>query len=143
MIGLDTNILLRRGDDREPARKLRAHALVRALGSGGSFVNSVVLSEFAWTLAKTCKLSRREIADRMTLLLRATEFVVAHAEEAERALELFRAGPAGPADYLRAEINRSAGCEATATFDGDALKSPSNLFVPVPALFLNDSRDPS
>jgi predicted nucleic-acid-binding protein len=130
MIGLDTNVLLRLGDEREPGQRARAIALMRTLGAAGAFVNPIVLAEFAWTLARTYKLSRDEIVDRIEILLEAPEFVIAHDEEAERALTRFRGGPADFADYFLAEINRSAGCDATATFDGDALKS-GDMFTAV------------
>jgi len=133
MIGLDTHVRLRLGDHKEPVRKPRAGALVRGLGAAGSFVNPVVLCEFAWTLARLYKLSRIEVADRIGIFLEVPESVVAHAEEAERALALYRGGPADFADCFLAEINRAAGCHATATFDGDALKS-GDLFMPIPAL---------
>ena len=130
MIGLDTNVLLRLGDDKEPVQKAQAIALIRSSGAAGSYVNSIALTEFAWTLARTYKLSRREIADRIAIVLEAAEFVVAHAE---LALGRYRAGPADFADYFLGEINCSEGCDATASFDGDALKC-ADLFVPVPTL---------
>ena len=133
MIGLDTNVLLRLGDDKEPVQKAQAIALIRSSGAAGSYVNPIALTEFAWTLARTYKLSRREVADRIAIVLEAAEFVVAHAEQAELALGRYRAGPADFADYFLGEINRSEGCDATASFDGDALKC-ADLFVPVPML---------
>jgi predicted nucleic-acid-binding protein len=51
MIGLDTNVLLRLGDEFEPAQRRRALALIRAQGFGGCFVNVIVLCEFSWTLS--------------------------------------------------------------------------------------------
>ncbi|HEY3718505.1 MAG TPA: PIN domain-containing protein [Roseiarcus sp.] len=123
MIGLDTNLLLRLGDDRDPVQKARASALVRAQGQGGSYVNPIVLSEFAWTLRSRYKLTREQIAARVSIVLEAPEFIVAEAPEAARALERFRIGPADFADYFLAEMNRSAGCAHTSTFDIAALKS--------------------
>jgi predicted nucleic-acid-binding protein len=131
MIGLDTNVLLRLGDDQDPGQRDRARALVRAQGASGCFVNEIVLSEFAWTLVRTFKLPRGDVASRIALILEAPEFAVASAEEASRAVEKFRAGPADFADYFLAEINTSAGCAATATFDGAALKS-GEPFAAVP-----------
>ena len=57
------------------------------------------------------------------LILEAPEFVVASLDEAARAVHRFRSGPADFADYFLAEINNSAGCTSTATFDSDAIKS--------------------
>jgi predicted nucleic-acid-binding protein len=131
MIGLDTNVLLRLGDDREPDQRDRARALVGSQGASGCFVNAIVLSEFAWTLTRIYKLSRADVAARIALILEAPEFVVASLDEASRAVHRFRIGPADFADYFLAEINNSAGCIATATFDSDAIKS-GEPFKPVP-----------
>ncbi len=123
MIGLDTNVLLRLGDDQEPGQRNRSQALVRSQGASGCFVNEIVLSEFAWTLVRIYKLPRGDVAARIALILDAPEFVVASSGEASRAIERFRKGPADFADYFLAEINSSAGCAATATFDRVAIKS--------------------
>jgi len=123
MIGLDTNILLRLGDDEDQAQRDRARALVRAQGEGGSYVNEIVLVEFAWTLTRYYKLSRDEVAERLALILESPEFVIAGFAEAQRAVERFRTGPADFADYFLAELNATAGCSTTATFDRDALRS--------------------
>jgi predicted nucleic-acid-binding protein len=133
MIGLDTNVLLRLGDDREPDQRDRARALVGSQGDSGCFVNPIVLSEFAWTLTRIYKLPRADVAARIALILEAPEFVVASLDEASRAVHRFRRGPADFADYFLAEINTSAGCATTATFDRDALKS-GEPFKPVPKL---------
>jgi len=123
MIGLDTNVLLRLGDDEEPVQRDRARALVLSQGVGGCFVNAIVLVEFAWTLLRRYKLSRGDVAARLALVLESPEFVVASSAEACRAVERYRAGPADFADCFLAEINRAAGCATTATFDREALKS--------------------
>ena len=67
MIGLDTNVLLRLGDDREPDQRDRARALVGSQGASGCFVNPIVLSELAWTLTRIYKLSRVDVAARIVL----------------------------------------------------------------------------
>jgi predicted nucleic-acid-binding protein len=131
MIGLDTNVLLRLGDDEEPVQRDRARALVRSQGESGCFVNAIVLAEFAWTLTRSYKLSRSDAAARIALILESPEFVVASLGEASRAVERFLQGPADFADYFLTEINASAGCATTATFDRDALKS-GKPFVVVP-----------
>jgi len=123
MIGLDTNVLLRLGDDDEPIQRDRARALVRSQGSNGCFVNAIVLAEFAWTLTRSYKLCRADAAARIAVILESPEFVIASLDEASRAVARFRLGPADFADYFLAEINISAGCATTATFDSAALKS--------------------
>ena len=133
MIGLDTNLLLRLGDELEPGQRSRALALIQSQGFGGCFVNGIVLCEFSWTLRQSYKMTRSEVAARLGVLLELPELVIASPEEAARALQRFRVGPADFADYFLAEINRSAGCASTATFDSDALKS-GEPFIPVPEL---------
>ena len=131
MIGLDTNVLLRLGDDEEPAQRERARELVRSQGASGSFVNAIVLAEFAWTLTRSYRLSRADVAARISVILESPEFVVANLDDASRAVQRFRDGGADFADYFLAEINASSGCTMTATFDRDALKS-GEPFTAVP-----------
>ena len=133
MIGVDTNVLLRLGDDDEPLQRDRAQALVRSQGASGCFVNPIVLAEFAWTLTRSYKLSRDDTAARIAVILESPEFVVASLDEASRAVQRYRAGPADFADYFLSEINISAGCAMTATFDSAALKS-GDPFAAVPIL---------
>jgi predicted nucleic-acid-binding protein len=129
VIGLETNVLLRMFDENDPEQRARAHALVSAQGFGGCYLNPIVISEFAWTLARSYKRQRGEIVQRLSWLLEAPEFVVAHADEAARALNRYLSGPADFADYFLAEINESAGCSRTATFDEDALQSTDLFFA--------------
>ena len=126
-------MLLRLVETSDLAQRARADALVRAQGERGCFVNPIVLSELTWTLARTYKQSRNDIADRVELILEAPEFVIANLDEAERALHRYRQDGADFADYFLAEINRSAGCFTTATFDTEARKS-DDLFSAVPAI---------
>ena len=132
MIGADTNILLRLGDEESPDERDLARTFVRE-HSGRVYVNEIVLVEFAWTLARTFKKERGEVGDRISALLAAKEFVVARAAEVARALERYRSGRADFSDYLLAEINRSQGCSVTATFDVDAARS-EDVFVAVSQL---------
>ena len=132
MIGLDANVLLRLSDKTDPHQARLARALVAQQGDGGSFVNEIVLAEYAWTLKRTYKQSRGEIVKKLEALLDSREIVIARAELVRRALDRYTDGPADFADYLLAEINRSHGCSATASFDAQAVKS-GGPFVPVPA----------
>ena len=123
MIGVDTNVLLRLSDKTDPAQSQRARALILAQGEGGCFVNEIVLAEYAWTLKRTYKQSRAQIAEKLDALLNSREFVVSRIDDVRRALDRYSGGPADFADYLLAEINRAQGCTLTATFDTDALLS--------------------
>lgn len=131
MIGLDTNILLRTIDQTDPAQSRAVDALLSDPEQQPRFVNLVVLCEFAWTLDRTYKRKRPEIAERLSHVLEAPEFDVERSELAERALSRYRDGRADFAGYVLAEINREAGCRTTLTFDRLALET-ADLFQPVP-----------
>jgi predicted nucleic-acid-binding protein len=129
MIGVDTNVLLRLSDEESPDQREQARHFVRA-NAGHLFVNEIVLAEFVWTLVRTFKRPRAEVVERVEVLLESEEFVVARLGEVERAVERYRVGRADFADYFLAEVNRSHGCSATASFDADAVKS-GDPFIPV------------
>jgi predicted nucleic-acid-binding protein len=133
MIGLDTNVLLRLGDEKEPAQRARAVALVASQGPSGCFVDTIVLCEYVWSLRTGFKMERGAIADRLEAICATSEILLSRFREVQLALAKFRAGPADFSDYLIAEINSAEGCSSTATFDGDALKSGAP-FSPVPTL---------
>jgi predicted nucleic-acid-binding protein len=131
VIGLDTNVLLRTVDQSDPAQSRAVDALLSERALRPRFVNLVVLCEFAWTLDRTYKRAREEIAERLSHVLEAPEFEVERSELAERALSRYRGGRADFADYVLAEVNREAGCRTTLTFDRLALET-AELFEPVP-----------
>ena len=128
MIGPDTNVLLRLVETSELAQRARADALVRAQGERGCFVNPIVLSELTWTLARTYKQSRDDIADRLEFILE-----VANLDEAEPALHRYRQGAADFADYFLAEINRPPGASPPPPSIPTRGKS-GDLFSAVPAI---------
>lgn len=124
MIGLDTNIVLRLVDQRDPTQTAAAKRLVAsAADAGGCVLNPVVLAEFAWTLERQFKVARSHVAEHLEGFLDAPEFVIPFASEARAALVEFRSGSANFADYFLAEINRSLGCETTFTFDRAAARA--------------------
>lgn len=84
----------------DPMQSAQSHALVRTQGVGGCYLNAIVLSEFAWTLARSYKELREVIAAHLASLLAAPEFVVGHSEEASRALGRYLSGRADFPDYF-------------------------------------------
>jgi predicted nucleic-acid-binding protein len=130
VIGLDTNVLLRVVDQSDPDQSRAVDALLSDPAQRPCFVNLVVLCEFAWTLDRTYKRRRPEIAERLSHLLEAPEFEIERSELAERAVSRYRDGGADFADYVLAEVNREAGCRTTLTFDRLALET-AELFQPV------------
>ena len=131
MIGLDTNVLLRLFMTDDPWQSDRARRFVDAATvDEACVVNSVVLAEFAWTLARAFKKKRAEVARLIAEVLSADDIEIPNRRAAEGALSAYRSGKADFPDYFLAEINAELGCASTATFDGAALDSPS--FSPVP-----------
>ena len=131
MIGLDTNVLIRLFIEDDPAQCDRARRFVGvAAADEPCVVNPVVLSEFAWTLARRYKRDRPEVARLIAGVLSMDDLEIPFRRAAEDALLAYRAGKADFPDYLVAEINAEIGCASTATFDGDALDS--HVFSPVP-----------
>jgi predicted nucleic-acid-binding protein len=131
MIGLDTNVLLRLFVEDDAGQSARA---LRHVGSATAdepcLINSVVLAEFAWALAKKMKQRRAEVARLIGEVLSADDLYIPDRGPVERALTAYRAGKADFPDYLLAEINAELGCASTVTFDRAALDSPA--FSPVP-----------
>ena len=131
MIGLDTNVLLRLFLEDDPAHTERARRVVdAATADGPCVVNSVVLAEFAWTLARRLRRERPAVAHLIDEVLSADDLEFPQRDAALNALAAYRKGRADFPDYFLAEINAELGCASTATFDGDALDSPA--FSPVP-----------
>jgi predicted nucleic-acid-binding protein len=131
MIGLDTNVLLRLFIVDDEAQVRRARQFVgEATREDSALVNTIVLSEFGWALAKQLKRPRREVARLVGEVLSADDLEIVHRAAAERALASYSRGKADFADYFIAEINAELGCSTTVTFDRKALDSTA--FCPVP-----------
>ena len=109
MLGLDTNVLVRFlvRDDEEQFE--RAEKLIRRSANTGDpvYISLLVLLESEWVLRSRYKLSKPEILGTFSELL----FV-------------WKDSPAQFADCLIGARYRALGCDATATFDSDAVKLP-------------------
>jgi predicted nucleic-acid-binding protein len=116
VIGLDTNIVLRIFDRTDPKQSAAVDRLLKK-SEDRFLLAPIVLSEFAWTLARTYKQSRQVVAQHLHLLLDAPEFVVPFHREATAAAHRYEQGPADFADYFIAEMNNTLGCSTTLTFD--------------------------
>jgi predicted nucleic-acid-binding protein len=131
VIGLDTNVLLRLTVHDDPVELARARAcFARAAAEGPVFLGPVVLSEFAWTLSRTFKIGRREIADHIQGFLDSDDIEVAFDASARRSLAAYRVGKADFPDYFIASVNAELGCSATMTFDKKALDFADFRAVP-------------
>jgi len=124
VIGLDTNVLIRHlvGDDLAQT-KLVDNLLDRRCSTDEPvFINRIVLCETAWTLDRTYGYNRREIAKIIESMLLAREFSVEDRDDVSAALVVYKATNIGFTDALIGELNRTHGCEFTATFDRKAAK---------------------
>ena len=131
MIGLDTNILVRLlvGDDPDQTERAKRFVNRHCTGETPGFINCVVLTELVWVLTTSYGYRRTEIVDAIGNLLAGDDRVVEHHDEVRAALPDYKSGRGDFIDALIVRINRSQGCDGTATFDRKAIKL--NGFVPV------------
>ena len=131
MIGLDTNLLVRHlvGDDAKQAALASRFLESRCSPTEPGYVNLVVLCELAWTLDRTYGYARSDIARVIDNLLMARELSVERPDVVATALHRYRHGKIGFSDALICVLNQTAGCSATATFDGKAARIDG--FMPV------------
>lgn len=126
MIAIDTNVLVRWIAQDDPAQSQAAVRLVdRALAEDDAlFVSVVVVVETVWVLAKRYDYGRREIADVIETLLSVDQLEIEHSADVARAIQAYRSGRAGLADYLIRERGLTYGAKALATFDRNLQSEP-------------------
>jgi predicted nucleic-acid-binding protein len=124
MIGLDTNILVRLvvADDTRQVEQAQRFLGKYCTQDDPAFINLVVLCELAWALERNYGLDRDVIHSAISSIIANPLFVVEKHEIVQTTLNQFRANTAEFADQLIGEINRSNGCDTTATFDRKAAK---------------------
>jgi len=126
VIGLDSNILLRAiaNDDMEQSHLARDF-LSTLSSPNPAYINTVVLSEIAWTLRVRHKRTREEVLARIDALLRSDAYVIAERQAVNRALLRCETHKLEFPDALIGELNLGAGASATFTFDEDASTTPA------------------
>jgi predicted nucleic-acid-binding protein len=126
MIGLDTNVLARylAGDPAHDTQVAKAiTAIDAALGKRETlYVNLVVVSETYWVLSRHYNVPRKAILDALMQLLNHEGFEVESASAIRKAIKNALAQNADFADCLIAELNRTAGCAHTLSFDKKAAR---------------------
>ena len=124
MIGLDANVLLRLilSDDVRQTAAARAFVETHCSTRRPGLVSNIVLAEIAWTLARGYRCTRKQIADAIEQLLETAQLQVESSTDVTAALQAFRNSSADFSDCLIAQVNRSAGCDFTITFDRKAAK---------------------
>ena len=124
MIGVDTNVLLRAITLDDPEQSPVARRMLERLSdTEPGYINSIVLSELAWTLERRHKYKRGEVIAVISVLLGSTSFVIANRDEVRRALSRAEEDALDFPDALLCELNLAAGCPTTVTFDKRAARS--------------------
>ncbi len=118
MIGLDANVVLRFLVKDDPEQARLAKALMESLTSDcPGWISLVVLAEVVWSLKKTYRLGKDQIAAIVERLMANRFIAVEQGDKVDAALSLHRSTRAGFADCLLSVTTRSAGCAKVVTFD--------------------------
>ena len=114
MRAVDTNVLVRLITRDDPGQTTAAENFV----AKGAWVSHLALAEAVWVLASVYKLSAKDQAKTLEMLLDHRHLVLHEPETVLAALELFRAKPAlGFSDCLMLESARRVGHIPLGTFD--------------------------
>lgn len=119
MIALDTNVLVRLVTRDDEAQALRAKAVFDACGSkdGELFVADIVLVELCWTLERSYRLDRSDIANTVRALLDNATVKLESPAAVRDALANYETAGIGFPDCLVVAKALHAGCSHTRTFD--------------------------
>ncbi|MBS0012946.1 MAG: type II toxin-antitoxin system VapC family toxin [Desulfobacterales bacterium] len=119
MIGLDTNVLVRYLTQDHAEQSAQANHLIESCCTRESpaMIATVVLCELVWVLRGAYKYEKHWVIKVLEQILSTKEFSIQDPHTAGSALAAYRRGPADFSDYVIIYKNRSAGCEATYTFD--------------------------
>ncbi|WP_411389615.1 PIN domain-containing protein [Pseudomonas sp. MPB23] len=124
MIGLDTNVLVRYVTQDDPVQPPKANELIESLTTfSPGFVSLVSVVELVWVLQSCYQSAKRDVVTVLETLLRTRELTIEHADIIWQALRRFSANNADFADCLIERCAHAVGCEYTATFDLDAVKT--------------------
>ncbi|MEJ1937357.1 type II toxin-antitoxin system VapC family toxin [Nostoc sp. NIES-2111] len=130
MIGLDTNVLLRAITGDDPVVTPLAEGVLSGLTDAKpGVVNGVVLAELAWPLRTRYGYARTEIAGIIERLTARSAIHVGDRDAVMAAITRSREEGLDFADALIGELNRSAGCSTTLTFDQKAARSTAFTLV--------------
>ena len=124
MLGIDTNVLVRYLVRDDQLQYERARRLInREAGRGEPvMVSLLVLLETESVLRSRYELAKTEILVAVSALLDAADLAFEDEPSVEHAVYSWKDSPANFADCLIEARNLRLGCNATATFDGRALK---------------------
>lgn len=128
MIGLDTNVLVRYLAQDDPRQSASATRFIetRLSERSSGFISLVVLVELCWVLERIYSATPREIGETISDLLETPRFHLQQREVVQQAVRRFqdkKAGKAGFADLLIAQIALDEGCSSTVSFDRGAVRT--------------------
>ena len=124
MIGLDTNILLSLVLNDDPQQVNRAKSPLGTLNeSNTGFISVISIVELVWTLRRTFRFGRDEVATTVRTILNAREIVVEDEAIVGAAIDRMQADKVDLADCLIVARNQALGCTRTVTFDRRAAQS--------------------
>lgn len=124
MTGLDTNVLVRYITRDDEAQTRAADRLIESATDAADplFINHVVLCELVWVLARSYGVPKTGLVEALDAIMNTPGLQIEEGELSFAALEDYRRSGADFADCLIGMKNRSLGCGATLTFDGQAGK---------------------
>ncbi|CAN7377824.1 type II toxin-antitoxin system VapC family toxin [Variovorax sp. LjRoot84] len=128
MIGLDTNVLVRYLAQDDPRQSASATRFIETRLSERSpgFISLVVLVELCRVLERIYSATPREIGETISDLLETPRFHLQQREVVQQAVRRFqdkKAGKAGFADLLIAQIALDEGCSSIVSFDRGAVRT--------------------
>ncbi len=130
MVGLDTNVLVRYIMQDDARQAAKATDLIEGLtAEEPGFVSLVSVVELVWVLSASYKLTRLQIAQVLSLLLRSRQLLVDQVDQVARALRAYANGNADFADCLIERSASAAGCPQTMTFDVRAAKTAGMTLI--------------
>lgn len=130
MVGLDTNVLVRYIMQDDARQAAKATDLIEGLtAEEPGFVSLVSVVELVWVLSASYNLTRLQIAQVLSLLLRSRQLLVDQVDQVARALRAYANGNADFADCLIERSASAAGCPQTMTFDVRAAKTAGMTLI--------------
>jgi predicted nucleic-acid-binding protein len=131
VLGIDTNVFVRYLVRDDPQQFEKARRLIKRESGRNEpvLVSLLVLLETEWVLRSRYGLSKPEILSAFSAMLDVTDLTIEDEPSVEHALYSWKDSGAEFADCLIDARHRRLGCQATATFDGKALKLPGFVQV--------------
>lgn len=126
MIGLDTNVLVRYLTQDDLIQSATATEILekRLTEANPGYINVVVMVETVWVLNRAYGFDAREIASAIEGLLQIDVLEVESEQEVFRAMIAYKTGSGEFADVLIGQLDATAGCSHTLTFDRKAARLP-------------------